>query len=605
LKQYISRRVDQIQKLTSSSKWYHVDTALNPADIISRGVMPNDLRHNQLWWNGPDFLQTDQSSWPINNDVSIDEVPEMKKESQQAIVLVEKSAQPFDVFARTNDFHRMVRIMVYVLRFAMRKHNKATVDIEPTEYDKALLTLVKIAQKEAFDNVVKKLRENKPQLIDRKVLVLSPFLDHDGIMRVGGRLSNMSSPIDTKHQIILPAMHPLTTAVIRSAHTDTLHGGPSLTLFKIRQKFWIINGRQAVRKITTSCLKCTRVNPKLVQQYMGNKPKCCVDPEHDYAFYVTGVDYCGPFMLAQHNKRSTVHRKAYAAVFVCMATKAIHIELVGDLTTKSFLAALARFTSRRGLPNTIMSDNGKNFVGAHAELQDVSKFLQSDDTRSSILSFCHNRNIKWQFIPVAAPHFGGLWESGVRSLKYHLKRIAGDSYLDYEEMTTLLTKIEAILNSRPLTIQSDDVNDPQPLTPGHFLIMRPLVAVPELDVADVKTNRLQRWDRINQMSQTFWRKWRHDYLHSLQMRYKWNDTVQVSEGQFVLLKDDNLPPLQWPFGRIERVHSTPDGHVRVVDIRTSKGIIPNRPVNKLCFLPVDLKDDCNTPCSKAGRNVQN
>ena len=169
-------------------------------------------------------------------------------------------------------------------------------------------------------------------------------------------------------------------------------------------------------------------------------------------------------------------------------------------------------------------------------------------------------------------------------------------------MTTLLTKIDAIFYSRPLTMQSNDVNDPRPQTSVHFLVLRPLIAVPELDV---KTNRLQRWDRVNQMSQRFWRNWRHDYFHILQMRYKWNDTVQVSEGQLLLLKDDNLPPLQWPFGRIEHVHSTPDGHVRVVDIRTSKGIVSSRPVNKYCFLPVNLKDVCNTPCSKAGRMFKN
>jgi hypothetical protein len=286
-----------------------------------------------------------------------------------------------------------------------------------------------------------------------------------------------------------------------------------------------------------------------------------------------------------------------------MATKAIHIELVGDLTTKSFIAALTRFTSRRGLSHTIMSDNGKNFVGANSELKEVAKLLETNSMKSELSTFCQTKSINWQFIPVSAPHFGGLWESGVRSLKYHLKRVAGKSFLVFLE-TTLLAKIEAILNSRPITMQSDDINDPQPLTPGHFLVLRPLNAVPEADVSDVNSNRLQRWDRINQMSQSFWKKWHHDYLHSLQMRYKWNDVVEVKVGQFVLLKDDNLPPLHWPYGRIERVHPTPDGHVRVVDIWTSKGTIPNRPVNKLCLLPVE-QEDCHTPCSKAGRNVQN
>lgn len=169
--------------------------------------------------------------------------------------------------------------------------------------------------------------------------------------------------------------------------------------------------------------------------------------------------------------------KSYECLFICLSTRAIHLELVTSLSTETFISALRRFVLRRGLPSLIMSDNGTNFVGACSELKELGSFLV-DNQRVLIESFAQE-NIKWQFIPAYSPHFGGLWEAGIKSSKFHLKRALGEAHLTYEMFNTLIVQIESVLNSRPMTPLSSDPQDLSPLTPSHFLIGRTTNTVPD------------------------------------------------------------------------------------------------------------------------------
>jgi hypothetical protein len=178
--------------------------------------------------------------------------------------------------------------------------------------------------------------------------------------------------------------------------------------------------------------------------------------------------------------------KAYICLFICLSTKAIHIELVSDLTSDAFVATFRRLMSRRGRVANLHSDNGTNFVGADNEMKKLLKQTLSTTTLDALA----NEGVQWHFIPARGPHFGGLWEAGIKSVKNHLKRILGSHNLTYEEMTTVLTQIEGCLNSRPLIPMSEDPDDLAVLTPGHFLIGEPLNSLPEPDLTDVKINRL-------------------------------------------------------------------------------------------------------------------
>ena len=299
-----------------------------------------------------------------------------------------------------------------------------------------------------------------------------------------------------------------------------------------------------------------------------------------------GVDFAGPITLINSSLRSAVLSKGYICVFICMVTKAIHLETVSDLSTNGFLAAFRRFVSRRGVCTDMYSDCGTNFVGASKELQVLHHRSQSslpEELRQSLSVSGTN----WHFIPPASPHFGGLWEAGVKSVKYHLKRVMSDRVLSYEELSTLLCQIEGCLNSRPLCPLSIDPTDNDALTPAHFLIGEPTVCIQEESLLDTNPQHLQRWKAIERMKLSFWKKWYSEYLNRLQSRPKWfNEQRIVKLRDLVLIKDDRCAPGQLCLGRVQNIHSGTDGRVRVATI-LSKQKLFKRPIPKLCLLPTD------------------
>ena len=268
-----------------------------------------------------------------------------------------------------------------------------------------------------------------------------------------------------------------------------------------------------------------------------------------------------------------------------MSTKAVHIEVVSELSTDAFLGALDRFVSRRGLSLYMFSDNGTNFTGTNRYLTGVFKYFESPEQKTKIADHCSNKGICWNFNPPCGPHFGGLWEAGIRSTKYHLKRVLNDHALTFEELSTLCAKIEAILNSRPLSPLSNDANEFNALTPAHFLIGTTLTAVPEHDLQEIPMNRVNRWQFISKASQHFWNRYRDQYLHTLQQRSKWTtDSPNLCQGDLVLLHDNQSLSTNWKLGRIEETFPGQDGVVRVATVKTSQGIF-RRPVVKLSPLP--------------------
>lgn len=267
-----------------------------------------------------------------------------------------------------------------------------------------------------------------------------------------------------------------------------------------------------------------------------------------------------------------------------MVTKAIHLEAVSSLTTNAFLAAFRRFISRRGACTDLYSDCGTNFVGASKELQvlyNKNKNSLPDDIRDSLSLI----GTTWHFIPPASPNFGGLWEAGVKSTKYHLKRIMNDRLLNFEELTTLLCQIESCLNSRPLAPVSSDISNFDALTPAHFLIGEPTNCIQEESLLDSNIHHLTRWKCIEKLKQHFWKRWRNEYLNRLQSRPKWlKRQPDIKVGDLVLIADERCGPGQWLLGRIHQTHPGADGHIRVVSVLTKHNII-KRPISKICLLP--------------------
>lgn len=392
---------------------------------------------------------------------------------------------------------------------------------------------------------------------------MNPFLDDKGILRVGGRLQNAEVNFDKKHQIILPSKDKVTYLILEHFHKKYFHIGQQALLYHMRQKFWPIGGRGLARKVVHNCVTCVKNRPVIVEQLMGHPPpeRVNIGP----AFSNSGVDFAGPFFVRNKNQRKGAPHRVYVAVFVCMATKAIHIEMVTDLTSESFVATLKRFFARRGKCCTLFSDNAANFIGAHSELRRLHGLFNNQD--EVLGGFLASEGISWKFIPPRAPNFGGLWEAGVKSFKYHFRRVVGNANLNYEEFLTMIVEIEGILNSRPLTPISSDINDLEALTPGHFLIGRAINTISEPDITEVPINRLSRWKRVEKLTQLVWKRWSLDYLTHFQQRHKWQFTKNnVNPGMMVILREDNLPKCKWILGRIINVIYGKDGCIRVANV---------------------------------------
>ncbi|XP_054715403.1 uncharacterized protein LOC129224882 [Uloborus diversus] len=317
---------------------------------------------------------------------------------------------------------------------------------------------------------------------------------------------------------------------------------------------------------------------------MGDLPSERVNPT--FPFNVSGVDFCGPFMIKVKNQRKSSLSKVYVAIFVCFVTRAVHFEVVSDLTSESIYFHPKKVFSRRGKCAKLFSDNAGNFVGANAEIKKLHNLVKKPD--ENLAGYLASEGIDWKFLPPRAPNFGGLWEAGVKSFKYHLKRVMRDLKVTYEEFETIVVQIEGILNSRPLTPLASDGDELDALTPGNFLIGRPISAIVEPDLLDVNDNRLSRWQRVTKVTQYVWKRWKNDYLNALQQRCKWMfDKPNIKLGAVVLIKEDNLPVCKWLLGKIEKVYPGADGKIRVVEVYTSSGVY-KRSISKICILPENV-----------------
>ncbi|XP_048262969.1 uncharacterized protein LOC125385367 [Bombus terrestris] len=493
LKTFVANRVAEIQAKTNSADWRHVPTDDNPADLISRGQAPKEFLRPNIWKHGPEWLKQQQENWPIWIPTPSGDIPEQKK-----TICLTTNNNDNPLLHRYSSWTRLIRVVAWCLRWKHKQHLAAHLTTD--ELTRAHNRVIKIIQSGHFATEIRTLQKDRSRDVGGKLQPLNPFLDEDGILRVGGRLTNSSIPFNQKHPIILPKAS-VTELIIDQEHRRNHHTGTQATLYAVRLRYWPIDGRSQVWRTIKRCVRCCRANPPPVEYLMGDLPEARITESRP--FTNVGIDYCGPFYIKERRDRNRRKIKIYAAIFVCLATKAVHIELVSDLTTDAFLAALRRFISRRGHCATILTDNGTNFVGANRELQELRTLLQSDDHKERVQTFLADRQIQWRFNPPNSPHFGGLWEAAVKSFKRHLIRVVGTELLTFEHFHTLVVEIEAILNSRPLTPISSDPKDPPVLTPGHFLIGDTLTNLRERDFRTVPSGRLSSWQRIHQIKQQF------------------------------------------------------------------------------------------------------
>lgn len=543
LKTFVSNRVSEIQLNTKNCEWKHVPSQDNPADLISRGKFPKEFLDSSLWNKGPSWLSQEEHLWPYKI-ITVKDVLEKKKTIVSSICL-KLTLMGTDILEKYSSIIKLQRIIAYVFRYinnAKNKERKTTGPLVLNELETSLSTIMKLTQFTEFEKEIKCLEKGTSLSPQSKLLTINPFLDSKGILRVGGRLAHSELLDKQKHPILLPYNHHITRVIIQNEHVRLHHAGTQATLYSIRV-YWPIKGRNLTRNIIKKCIPCLRVKPRPMKQFMGNLPADRVSISRP--FLNVGIDYCGPLHIKERRFRNRNKIKIYIARFVCMATKAVHLEVVSDLSTEAFMADLKRLFSRRGKAKAIYSDNATNFMGASRELNELYDLVQSEKHNEKIQNFLIHEKISWNFIPPRAPHFGSLWEAAVKSFKHHFTRIVGDTLLTFEQLETYTIEIEAILNSRPIFPMSSDPNDFHPLNPGHFLIGGPLTSYPQADLTTIPSNRLTSWQHAQKLRQHFWKRWSKEYLHHLNTRNKWSSgsTQDIKIGQLVIIKEDNAPPL--------------------------------------------------------------
>ncbi|XP_043271180.1 uncharacterized protein [Venturia canescens] len=587
-KPYVANRVSEIQTKMPEVKWHHVSSGENPADCASRGIPVSELINHPLWWSGPSWLRQNSAYWPSARPCAsgraVDKKFALSEQRASATIHVAHEREEWDLSSKFSSWSKLLRV-TGLLFFWLNKFRAQKCDpnrVPPANFTDSVQAArdfwIRKIQNEHFAAEIRALQEKEPLPRATDLKALNPFLDGKGQLRLGGRLRHSFLSYDERYPLILPRHH-VSELIIDQTHSRSLHSGPQLTLRLLRQNYWILGARSLVKSRINRCLNCARERAVSASQLMGDLPSPRVNPSPPFSH--CGVDYAGPFHITPFVGRGQKSRKYYVALFVCLATRAVHLEYVDDYATSGFIAAFQRFVSRRSLPSDMYSDNGTNFQGADNELHRAFlSTLKNPDLHAKF----ETDGIRWHFSPASAPHFGGLWEAGVKSFKHHLKRVVGAHTLSQLEFSTLLCGIEACLNSRPLAPLSDDPDNFDALTPGHFLIGRPLLSVPEPSLLELNENRLSRWQKVLAMREHIWKAWSHDYLHTLQQRAKWQKASRsVQVDALVLLKNEQLPPCRWELARVVATHPGPDGLVRVVTLRTAKTQL-KRPIAKVCPL---------------------
>lgn len=596
---FVATRATKIQNATIGATWKHIPSAQNPADLATRGMTPKELSRSILWRHGPEFLYESKNPWPATPIFSdCDEVPERAKVITSLVATTET-----DIFHRLKmmslapllsavAWPKLRRIFGYVNRFITNLKNRrsqkkklATFEEAPSlsvsEIQHGTELIMHLVQHASFRKEIKTLANN--QVLPSKSMFgkLSVFFDDMKLLRVGGRLGQVSTiPYDEKHPLLLPQKHIVTKLIVTWYHFQNLHAGPKALMGIVRQMFWPLNGQILANQVVHGCIRCSRTKPITFHQIMGDLPRDRATPSAP--FTVTAVDFAGPFII-HYRLRGSKPTKVYLAVFVCFSTKAVHLELVEDLTVDALINCLIRFTNRRNCPTKIWSDNATNFVAASRKLEEFKKFYWQESTQQAISNWCRDsKGVTWSFVPPRSPHFNGLAEAAVKSAKYHLSKIPNIDSLTFPELNTVVIMIEGILNSRPIMPLSASPDEGQPLTPAHFLVGKSLRSIPE---PQGQENSSKTFEKTVAIKQIFWRKWSKEYLKTLQEKHKWQQPqLGPKLDDLVLLVDKDLAPLKWKLGRVVQTYPGKDGRVRVVDVKTDTGTYC-RAITELCPVP--------------------
>lgn len=572
-KVFVGTRVAEIQELTDCAEWRYVNSEENPADDLTRGKNLQDLIGPNRWHNGPKFLMQPQEKWPSHpNSQFSDAVDETELKRGTFCGITITSPTTLDG-KQCRSWNELVEAIAQELHGAAALDNSLTADA----YKDAETVALRGIQMDCFPEDFQLLKANKPVRSNSRLLCLSPEFDSETqLIRVGGRLRRVEvlDPA-TIHPIVLDPHHPYTQLFIKDYDARLLHPGPERVFAELRRRVWILRGREAVKKYQRTCLDCCKWRSKPATQQMVDLPPPRLRLFKP-AFYSAGMDCFGPLMVTLGRRTE----KRWGLLFKCLTTRAVHIEVLTSMTSDAFLMALRRFIGRRGQPAELYSDQGTNFRGGETELRETFSTLGSD-----LQQLLAKQRINFHFNPPASPHFGGVWEREIRSIKMALRTALGSETVSEEVLQTVLIEVEAILNSKPLGYVSADLADLDPVTPNCLLMGRPDGSLPQVVYPESDLLTKWRWRHSQILADRFWTAFIKHYLPAMQTRGKWQrSTPDIEPGTVAMLVDPQLPRALWQIGKVTRVFPGADGHVRTAEIQI-KNRTYKRPISCLIVLP--------------------
>ena len=608
---FVENRVKDIRKTTDITYRY-VKTTSNPADMATRGRSVDELK-NSIWWHGPPWLKQDVTSWPnwdveVTDQATLDYIDEETRKSAKVMFEVglvvgegpsdEEMVTPIGIDRKKySSFFKLLRVTATCLRFLdkvdkRKSSNHNTSAFTAQEIAKAKLLWELAVQRHYYADVFDAIKNgSKNSFRDQ----LGLQIDDSGLLRCCGRFENANLSEAARMPKLLPSKDYFTRLVIESFHKTALHSGISQTLASIRHEYWIPQGRSRVRQVLTDCLICRHViGGPYKLPVMAPWPKERMS--QSAAFSYTGLDYFGPLYVRDGTAGPT--RKVWVCLFTCLAVRAIHLELVEDMSTEQFLMCLRRFVSRHGKPTQFISDNATQFKLAKTTIDKAWSTVLLDPETQNYLA---TQGIEWKFIIEFAPWTGGFYERMVGLVKSVLKKSIGKLCLNMCQLITLLSEVQAVVNSRPLVYVGDDLNSDISLTPAHFLGLNPHIGVPEFINSDDETDPeyvtpnsmssaeklLLIWKKGQRHLNRFWKIWQDNYLLSLRERTQHHvahGRIQSQNtpksGDVVLIKD-NLPRGSWKLGKIQKLISSLDGQTRSAIILLPSKKTVNCPVSLL------------------------
>ena len=557
-KVFVQNRISKIRRLIPNIPWRHLSSQENAADLTSRGLTGSEFLNSTLYWKGPKLLTLPQN-YPepyIHKDPGMKMLIGIKAPEQSLFAIM-----PPKNYKSLSRYRNVLQIVVkFISRLKREFPGQANLQ------QQVEILMVRNEQGQTMPKELEFLRTNtgpRPALIHP----LKLYLDEDGIIRSGGRMQKAQIGAFARFPIFLTKNSPLIDLRVLEAHIGTCHGGQELTKVRLRNNFWVQNITTKIKKIIKTCYACKRASGPPFR-----KPTVPALPEHRITFKpynILGIDATGHVWLKND---STGNKEKYWIIILCCANiRHINLELVPDLTTQSILDTLKVHSSIYGAPKVIMADNASYFKSTEGVLtQELGK-----------------QNIKFLYSPVRAPWYGATWERLISIFKSLIRRTILKRLLRAREMTILLKEISQIVNSRPLTVASNDIRDDLPLTPNKLLFGRDIFPLSQgrhdESSADISYTPLtdqevmKHWRLHDSLIREFKERFNTEYLGVLRQRHVYDHTqgplvkADIEVGDLVLMKGDDHRML-WQTAEVIELMKGIDEEVRAVKLRGINGI---------------------------------